>query len=78
MHGVDEEVSGDGLLAGCETHGDHGAAVDTAGARGVPWLAGICEDVLGMVLVDGLCNRGYVSCHAGLMYVWETRGLDRS
>ena len=67
VHGVDEEVSGHGLLGGSETHGDHGAAVDTAGAGGMPWLAGIGEDVLVIVLVGKVRYVVFVSRLTGAM-----------
>lgn len=46
VHAVDGEVRGDGELSGGEALGYHGAAVDAAGAGGVPEGAGVGEDVL--------------------------------
>jgi hypothetical protein len=48
---VHQEVGRHGALPGGQAHGDDGAAVDAARAGGVPWLAGVGEDVLGGVLV---------------------------
>lgn len=65
VHGMDKEVRWDGLLAGCETHGDHGATVDAAGTGGMPWLARIGEDILRLESVYSDGNDGYVTCRAG-------------
>lgn len=46
VHAVDEEVRGDGELCGSEALCDYRAAVDPAGAGGVPEGAGVGEDVL--------------------------------
>ena len=46
MHAVDREVWRDGELCGGEALGDYGAAVDAAGAGGVPEGPGVGEDVL--------------------------------
>ena len=47
VHRVHGEVRGYGALGGGEALGDDGAAVDAAGAGGVPEGAGVGEDVLG-------------------------------
>jgi len=45
VHGMDVEVFGDGALRGGETLGYDGAAVDSAGAGGVPEGARVGEEV---------------------------------
>ena len=44
---MDCEVAGDSALGCCETLGDDGAAVDSAGSWGVPEGPGVGEDILG-------------------------------
>ena len=50
--GVGEEGRRDRLLRGGEGLRDDGAPVDAAGSWWMPWLAGVCKDVLGWGLVD--------------------------
>lgn len=58
MAAVYGEGVGDRALCCCETHGDYRAAVDPAGAGRVPWFAGVCEDVLGgLVLIEFMQDR---------------------